>query len=71
MSELIRSRPDLEPRIGLPTGYLHGEVSRVVMALRSYMPPRTVVLCHGDLKPSNVMVYPKAPPKLIDFEVRS
>lgn len=47
MSELIRSRPDLEPRIGLPTGYLHGEVERVVTTLRSHMPPCTVVLCHG------------------------
>ena len=69
MSELISSRPDLEPLIGLPTGYLEGEVSRCVETLNSLMPPCTVVLCHGDLKPSNVMVYDNEVPKLIDFEL--
>ncbi|GMH90114.1 hypothetical protein TrST_g1870 [Triparma strigata] len=73
MASMVSENLSLESRVSLQPGTLRTEVSKIIQVLERTMEEENVVLCHGDLKPSNVMVSKtsdkKISAKLIDFEL--
>jgi thiamine kinase-like enzyme len=68
MMRVVARRPDLLPPEGLPSlENIFAEISVAKAALRVHKP--TVVLGHGDFKPSNVIADDEGHVTLIDFEV--